>query len=127
MFSAFFNFLYELVCGANSDSPEYRQSIFGSVGLLTVLLAITICLIFYVGLGRWKNVWHRLSHWIITLILLLVSGFVIAYYIALNAIGYTNAYLIKFAIFNGIYAAVYFVAFSFLLKRFSIHSKYTPV
>jgi hypothetical protein len=127
MFSSIFSFLYELVCGQNSDSPEYEESIFGSVGLITLLIAIVVCLIFYCALGRWKNVWHNLTHWIITLVIVAIIGFGLAYGIADNEIGSVNGYLIKFAIFNAVYITLYFVIFSFLFKNFSIYSKRTPI
>jgi len=124
--SIIFSFLYEIFCGENTDSPEYRDSIFNSVGLLTIFIALIICLLFYLVLGRWKNVWYKLIHWVITIILLAIICFSVAYGIAKSEIGYANGYLIKFAIFNALFSIFYFIGLSFICKQFSIFSKHTP-
>lgn len=126
MLLSFFNILYELVCGANAESPEYGEGVFESVGLLTVIVSLIIALIFYIGLGRWQNIWHTRVHWVITLIIVAVAGFGVAYSLSKNEIGAVDGYLIRFALFNMLYAAVFFFLFSLFFKNFSIFSKRTP-
>lgn len=126
MLLGFFNFLYEVVCGVNPDSPEYGEGIFESVGLLTVILTLLIALIFYVGLGRWQNIWHTKAHWTITIILSGITGSGLAYSLAKADVGSVDGYLMRFALFNFVCAALFFFLFSLLFKNFSIYSKRTP-
>ncbi len=121
-----FSSLYEMFIGENPDYPEYREKIFSSVGLLTLIIALVICLIFYAGLGRWKPLFHKLSHWVVTLIIVAVIGYVFAYVQSKNELGVTDSYVTRFSIFNSLFAAVYFIVFSLLLKRISIFAKRTP-
>ena len=126
MLLSVFSSLYELFIGDNPDYPEYRESIFDAVGLLTLIIVFVICLIFYAGLGRWKPLFHKLSHWIITLIIAAVFGFAFAYVQCSNTLGTTDSYVTRFSIFNSVFAVVYFVIFSLILKRISIFAKRTP-
>lgn len=121
-----FTNIYEFICGKNQDIYDYRDRIYGSVGFLTLLIAIVIGLIFYVVLGRWRNVWHTLSHWAITIVLAAAIGFALAYGLAKSIIGAVDGYLIQFALMNAALLACYFILLSLVLKRFSIYSKRTP-
>jgi hypothetical protein len=38
-----------------------------------------------------------------------------------------DSFMIKFGLINALYAVIYFIILSFLLKRFSIYSKRTPL
>jgi len=126
MFLSIFSALYELFIGENEDYPEFREGIFDSVGLITFIIAIVICFLFYVALGRWKAIWYTTIHWIITIVLVAGIGFGFAFSQAKGQLGEADSYLIRFAIFNAIYASIYFILFSFLFKNFSIFSKRTP-
>lgn len=123
---ALFTSLYEVFIGENPDYPEYREGIFSSVGLLTFLLAAVAAAIFYVALGRWKPVFEKPVHWFITLALTALIGFLLAYTQARGTLGATDSYTTRFALFNALYAAVYFFLFSILFKRFSIFARHTP-
>ena len=127
MLLSIFSALYELVCGVNKNYPEYRQQIFNSVGLLTVIIALAICIIFYVVLGRWKMVWYNNVHWGFTIVICAVICFLLAFLTTKNVLGLVDGYLWLFAIFNAVYSVIYFVIFSFLFKKFSIFSKRTPI
>ncbi len=121
-----FKFIYELLGGKNAD-PVYSTEVYPAVGLFTLLFALIFALIFYLALGRWKPVWDKLSHWIITLIVLIG----VAVYFALSqAKGSTgedyDAYMYKFSLVNALIATIYFVIFSILLKKASIFAKRTP-
>jgi hypothetical protein len=121
-----FIFIYEFFCGKNQNISDYRDRIFRDVGLLTLLIAVTICLLFYVAIGRWKNIWHTLLHWAITIILCAVIGVGLAYGVAKSIIGAADSYLILFAFMNAVVINIYFILLSLILKRFSIHARRTP-
>ncbi|OCX54270.1 hypothetical protein BEL04_08410 [Mucilaginibacter sp. PPCGB 2223] len=121
-----FTGIYELLCGKNPDIPDYRETIYRSVGLLTLVMAIVIGLLFYLVLGRWRNVWYTRIHWVLTVIIAALIGFGLAYGIAKGIIGSADAYLTQFALLNGVLLAVYLILLSLFFKRFSIYSKRTP-
>lgn len=121
-----FTNIYELTCGKNQSVSDYREKIYGSVGLLTLIIAIIIALLFYLALGRLRHIWYTRTHWVITVILAAVTGFGLAYGIAKGIIGSVDGYLVQFALINAALLAVYFILFSFLFKPFSIYSKRTP-
>ena len=122
-----FTAIYEALCGVNDD-PTYSEQIFPFVGLFSLIIALVLCIIFYVGLGRWKPVWDKLRHWIISIILLAAIADVLALTQAKGAIGSDSydAYMIKFSLINALITVVYFIIFSLLLKRASIFAKRTP-
>jgi glucan phosphoethanolaminetransferase (alkaline phosphatase superfamily) len=126
MLLSVFTSMYEVFIGANPDYPEYREGIFNAVGLMTLVVAIGMCLLFFVLLGRWKNIWYTRTHWTITLLLTAVIGFAFAYSQGKSQLSVADSYLIRFAAFNALYGAVYFAAFSLLFKNFSIYSKRIP-
>ena len=122
-----FTSLYEWCIGANDD-PVYKDEVFSSVGVFTLLIALVFCLIFYVGLGRWKPVFYRLNHWVITIILLSVlSGFLaLGESKGATQATFLDSYMISFAVYNALFAAICFIILSFILKKASIFSKRTP-
>ncbi len=121
-----FKFIYELFCGKNAD-PIYATDVYPSVGLFTLIFAFVFALIFYLALGRWKPVWDKFSHWIITLIILLVVAFYFALSQAKGATGEdADAFMYKFSLVNDLLATIYFFIFSILLKKASIFAKRTP-
>jgi hypothetical protein len=124
---SFFTLIYEALIGANPFNPEYRGGIFSSVGTVSSVTTIVIGLLFYVALGRWKPVFHKTVHWIITLIFSGIAGFVLAYMLTNSEIGNTDAYALRFAFINMLYAMVCFMVLSLLLKRASIFAKHTPL
>lgn len=126
MLLSIFSSLYELVCGKNTDVPEYRENIFGSVGVISFVIAIVICLIFYVVIGRWKSILDKLWHWVIALVIVAAITFGLAFTLAKGQLGAVDSYLIRFAIFNSLYSAVYFVVFSLLFQRISIYARHLP-
>lgn len=125
LLSSFFTNMYELFVGPNPDYPEYRSGIFSSVGLVTLIVSIVLCGIFYY-LGYIKPIFHKPVHWIITLILAIVTAFLFAYLQTRGTLTVTDSYTFRFAIFNALYAALYFFLCSILFKRFSIFAKHTP-
>lgn len=122
-----FKFLYELICGQSVD-PTYANNIFPSVGLFTLVFSLAFAIIFYLVLGRWKPIWDKLKHWIITIILLIGLS---VFFALTQAKGATaeesyDSFMYKFALVNALYAVVYFIIFSLLLRKVSIFAKRTP-
>lgn len=124
IFNDLFEFIYELILGRNND-PAFRQSIFLNIGLVSSVLVILISAIFYFLLGKWKAVWYNLTHWLITLLLvvLLTLGYLVKICSDVTTI---DGYVWGFAAVNSIYVMIFFFLFSVVMKRFSIFSKYTP-
>ena len=121
-----FTSIYELLCGKNDD-PVYASDVYPNVGLFTLVFAIVFAIIFYLLLGRWKPVWDKASHWVISLVILLVIAFYLALSQSKSATGEdADSFMYKFAIINSVIALVYFFIFSVLLKRTSIFAKRTP-
>lgn len=126
MTASVFSFLYELFLGENNEFPEYREEIFDSIGFFTFLFCGALALVFYLVMGRWRMVWYNTTHWTLTLLVCVLFGFVLAYFFTRNEIGLVDGYLVRFSLFNSLYAALFFILFSLLLKGFSIYSKRTP-
>lgn len=126
MLSAFTS-IYEILIGPNTLNPEYREGVFSSVGLISVMTTLIICAVFYLVLGRWRPVFHKASHWIIALSVNAVIGFCLAYVFTNKEIGAIDGYAYRFAFINTFYTAVYFGIFSLLLKRLSIFAKHSPL
>lgn len=128
MLLSIFSSLYELIISENADYPEYRDGIFDSVGLITLIFSVVTALIFYLLLGRWKPIFYKLKHWLLIIVILAIGT---AYFALSQARGDTgiegiDAYMIRFAIINALYATMYFIALSLLLKKASIFAKNTP-
>jgi hypothetical protein len=66
---------------------------------------------------------------VLTLIVAAVFGFGYALWYALDGTGAdeTDSYMQGFGGVNAFYAVLYFTAFSFLLKQFSIYARRTPI
>lgn len=122
-----FPLLYELLLGQNDD-PIYVENIFTPVGVLTLLVTLALAVAFYLLLGRWRAVFHRTPHWIITLVVVAIFAYAYAVYYALDQTNLpeSDSYMQGFGGVNLLYALIEFSIFSILLKRFSIFAKRTP-
>ena len=126
MLLSIFSFLYEIIIGENYNYPEYRDGIFSTVGLITFIISVVTCLIYYLGLGRWKPFFHQVGHWIIAFVITISLCFGLAFSIANDELGESDGYMIRFALVNSLYSLIYFLIFSLIVKRFSIFAKRTP-
>jgi len=127
MLLSIFSEIYQALIGKNDD-PIYEDEVFFAVGLFTLLIAFVSGIVFYIGLGRWKPLFYGFKHWIITLLLVLTLTGLLALQQSKDATqtaGF-DAYMVRFAMFNALYAVICFIIFSLLLKRFSIFAKRTP-
>jgi len=121
-----FTTLYELLTGKNAD-PTYSTAIFPTVGLFTLIFTFIAAVIFYLLLGRWKPVWEKTTHWLVTIVIISVVAGFFAISQALSETGEeANAYMYSFSLINALYAVVYFFIFSLLLKKASIFARRTP-
>lgn len=126
MLLSVFTPVYEALIGANPLNPEYHDGIFSSVGLVSVFITLVFAMVYYAVFGRWKPVFHKLWHWLLTLSLAGIFCFVVAYRFSGSEIGMTDAYTLKFACINMLYMVLLFVLLSILLRRVSIYAKHTP-
>lgn len=118
-----FSALFYLFMDQNSQYET--DEVFTTVGVLTIIITLLTCVLFFVIIGRWKPVFHKTVHWVITLVLLAIGMGILADTLGYNSDG-DGVYSLKFGVFNAIYTALYFFLFSLLFKRFSVHAKYTP-
>lgn len=120
-----FRVLYEVI-GKNPD-PAYVSDVYPSLGLFTLLLSVIFALIFYLLLGRWKPIWDKTSHWLITLFVLALLSACFAISSSKSATkGEADSFMYSLALINAVYSAIYFTIFSLLLKKGSIFAKRTP-
>lgn len=127
MLLTFFSSFYEMICGSNVDNPEYAgNGVYDGVGFITVVLALAEALIFYLLIGRWKPIFHKNGHWVLTMSICALAGFAIALTTAKKEIGSVDRYLIRFAVINAIMIIIVFFIFSIVLKKASIFAKRTP-
>ena len=123
-----FTNLYESIIGIDNSGLDY-QNTFKGVGLITIIIAVGVCLLFYLLLGRWKPVWFKLSHWLITLAINSILCFAIAILQASSGVeGFSlGGYVLKFAFLNAILGDILFFITSLLIKRYSKFSKLIPL
>jgi hypothetical protein len=121
-----FILIFEGLCGENQSISDYRGHLYGTVGLLTLLIALAICLTFYLALGRWRNIWHTRVDWVITLVACAFIGFAVAFGLSKHSIGSTDSYLLLFSFMSGFLTILFFVILSLIIKRFSIYARRTP-
>lgn len=122
-----FKALYELIASQNAD-PVYETQVFPTVGQFTFIFTAVIALIFYLLLGRWKPVWEKTAHWLVTVAAIALAAAFFA--VSQAKIGTEeesiDPYMYSFALANALYAVVFFFILSVILKRFSIFAKRTP-
>jgi hypothetical protein len=126
MLLTIFSGLYELISGANPDVPNYIDDVYDTVGQITLIMVFVLILIFFLALGRWKPIFHKLGHWLITLILTMGLSFIIAFVTAKDNIGEIDSYMYRFSLMNAVFAAVVFILLSLVFKPMSVFSKRTP-
>lgn len=126
MLLSVFSTLYELISGANPDVPDYNDEVYETVGQQSLVLIFIIIVLFYLVLGRWKPIFHKTGHWILTLVLSAVFGFAIAFLNAKDVIGDVDSYMYRFSVMNAVFSAVIFIVLSLPAKLLSIFAKRTP-
>jgi len=124
-----FNSIYELVLDPNVNYPEYRESIFKTVGLATLFLSIFWAVLFYLGINRMRSGFNKRKHWAFILLINDAINFGLTLFLANKTLelGSFDAYMYMTGIFNAVISTLIFVGLSFLLKKFSIHATHTPI
>lgn len=121
-----FKMLYELLAGKNSN-PAYATDVFPTVGLFTIAFAGVAAILFYLLLGRWRPIWHKTVHWLVTMLILAAVAGYIAVSVAKKATEEdADSYMYTFSFINVLFVVVYFIILSLLLKKASIFAKRTP-
>ena len=110
---------------------QFRTDVFPTVGIVTLIVALVLALLYYVVINRMTDKLDQLVHWIIVLVTGAVFGGVFAFIIANNyligELGETEVGVpLLFWIMNGIYAMLYFFIFSVLLKKASKFATRVP-
>jgi len=122
-----FTSIYESIIGTENTGLDYQDA-FQGVGILTFFISSGMSLLFYLLLGRWKPVWCKMSHWLLTMLFnsILCSG--IALLQARSGVeGFLfGGYVIKFALLNALFGDLIFFITSVAVKRWSIFSNPIP-
>jgi hypothetical protein len=119
--------IYEWFIGKN-DNPVYKEEVFLSVSIFTIITALILCSVFYFWLGRWKPVFYRLNHWFITMAVVAIMAGWLAMSQSKDATQESSmdAYMTRFSLLNALFAAACFFGLSCVFKKGSIFAKRTP-
>ena len=131
MLPGFFKFIYQLFLAPPQPPqarPTYWNEIFPTVGLVTVLSALAMMVIFYYVINHWLPVafFRKTWHWVLFMLLSAAIGFGYAVNYA-HGKEVTGDYVYTFAAVNALYGALFYLIFSFLLRRWSRGASTTPV
>ena len=131
MLPGFFKFIYQLFLSAPQPPqarPTYWNEIFPTVGLVTVLSALALMIIFYYVINHWLPIafFRKAWHWVLFMVISAIIGFGYAVSYA-HGKEVEGDYVYNFAAVNALYGALFFLIFSFLLRRWSRGASTTPV
>lgn len=127
-----FDFLYSYTVGNDyTYINEFRESVFTNIGVVTLIVSLVLCLLYYPVINRITDKMDQFVHWVIFLVLAGVFGGVYALVTANNYIvgilGDTEPQVpVLLWVMNGVYALLYFFVFSILLKKSSKFATKTP-
>jgi hypothetical protein len=128
----FFTSLYSaLISIFQSQRPAdyglYKTDLFPLVGWSTLGVSLVAVLVFYyVCNAALRTGLFRTSHWALTLLLAAGLGTFLAYNISKGHGAEIGSYLGYFMVVNMLVAALWFLLFSVLLKRWSTYARTTP-
>lgn len=131
MLPGFFKFIYQLFLSAPQPPqarPTYWNEIFPTVGLVTVLSALALMIIFYYVINHWLPIafFRKAWHWVLFMVISAIIGFGYAVSYA-HGKEVEGDYVYNFAAVNALYGALFFLIFSFLLRRWSRGASTTPI
>ncbi len=121
-----FDLLYEYTVATHANLPELAESVFMTVGIVTLAISLVIAMLYYLLINRMTDKFDQVTHWVIFLALNLVSAFVLAYAVANDYIDEGNPQPVLFWVMNTVYALVYFFVASILLKKASKYATKIP-
>ena len=128
----FFTSLYSaLISIFQSQRPAdyglYKTDIFAAVGWSTLGVALLLVLAFYyVFNSALRTGMFRTTHWVLTLALAAGLGVALAHHFSTSHGAESSTYLGYFMVVNMVVAALWFLLFSVLLKRWSTYARTTP-
>jgi hypothetical protein len=124
----FFNFIYEIPHGIQSD-PVWRQQIYTSTGILSLLSVLVLVLFFYFFLNWFWAKYYKISSWLIFMALCFIVNFLLANFISMYSDLLYSSWINEIAPFSaiaGFYSLVFYFFFSYVLKRWSRAGRRTP-
>lgn len=127
-----FEFLYNYTFPHDySYINEFAADVFPAVGIVSLLVSLAICLLYYVVINRITDKLDQVWHWAVFLLLTAAFGGIFAFLSAQSyLINIQNADVIiiplLFWVMNALYCLVYFFVFSILLKKASKYATKVP-
>lgn len=128
-----FNALYEFTLGNNFPymSDFATDNVNTVVGLVTLLVSIGLCAIYYLGLNRATDKYDQISHWGgffgITVVFAAIFAFWQARHELHSTIGDDTVMVpILFWVMNMIYSVVYFMLGSLAFRKLSKYATKIP-
>ena len=110
-----------------ADYGLYKTDLFPLVGWSTLGVSLLLVLVFYYLCNSMlRTGMFRTTHWALTLALAAGLGTFLAYNLSTGHGAETGSYLGYFMVVNMLVAALWFVLFSVLLKRWSTYARTTP-
>ncbi len=128
----FFTSLYSaLISIFQSQRPAdfglYKTDLFSLVGWSTLGVALLLVVAFYyVFNSALRTGMFRTTHWVLTLALAAGLGALLANTLSKSHGAEGSSYLGYFMVVNMLVAALWFLVFSVLLKRWSTYARTTP-
>jgi hypothetical protein len=128
-----FKALYEFTLGNGFQYlNEFEDfNVYNTVGLVTLLVALGLCAIYYLAVNRMTDKYDQVLHWAIVLGVVVVFSGIFAYWQArhnlMENIGADDYSVpILFWVMNMIYALLYFVIGSVAFKKLSKYATKIP-
>jgi hypothetical protein len=128
MVQQFVAYVYELFHGLQ-DTPLYEDTIYPQIGAALLACTLVCVAVFYYGFGWTTARYNMVRHWVVALVLNSAISMVIVLAVGQSAFGGWDipAPLFTLMLIQGLYAAVFFVVLSAVMKWGSRHSPDTPV
>ncbi|WP_026463605.1 hypothetical protein [Adhaeribacter aquaticus] len=131
MLPGFFKFIYELFLSSPQPPqtrPIFWNEIFPTVGLVNIALSLLFMAIFYYLINHILPIafFKKAGHWAIFLFLNAALNFWFALQYCDGKEVEQNSYVWSFCTVNAIYAAIFYILFSFLFRRWSRGASTTP-
>ena len=110
-----------------ADYGLYKTDLFSLVGWSTLGVALLLVLAFYYLFNSaLRTGMFRTTHWVLTLALAAGMGALMANTLSKSHGAEPSSYLGYFMVVNMVVAALWFLVFSVLLKRWSTYARTTP-
>jgi hypothetical protein len=126
----FFAKLYEALFKSGTFSDDlFQEQLYSPLGLIALFSALTLAVIFYYVINRPS--FSRWYNWLMVMAVCFVINYALGVIIPKNKftslnISYGSEYW-TFAIFNALWACIFFTAFSFIIRWWSRNCKGTPI